>query len=167
MKNIGVIVTVMMFCCSFLGCGPKKPDGMPDVVPLKVKIVDGDKPIEGVHIVFNSDLSPVVAGDTDSSGVAVMTTTLQKYVAKGVPVGKFNVICMKDPLVEHWKTPQEQAEMSPGEAAAYHKEYQEKCAALPREIPKSWGDSSHPVLTAEVDASTGEIVFDVEGRANE
>ena len=167
MKIIGIFLSITTLSCCVLGCGPQKPADMPDVVPFKVKIVDGDKPIEGVHILFSYDKNPVITGDTDKNGVAELTTTLQKYVAKGVPIGKFNVTCVKDPLVEHWKTPQEQAEMSPGEAAAYHKEYQEKCAAIPREIPKSWGDSLHPVLTLEVDGSTNEATFDVEGRANE
>ena len=62
---------------------------------------------------------------------------------------------------------QEIAEMTPGESAAYYKEYQEKCAAVPREIPKSWGDSLNPVLSVEIDGSAAEVTFDVEGKANE
>ena len=167
MKHVSIILSLIALCAAVTGCGPQKPADMPDVVPFKVKIVDGDKPIEGVHVIFSYDKNPVIAGDTNSAGIAEMTTTLQKYTAKGVPQGSFKVTCVKEPVVEHWKTMQEIAEMSPGESAAYYKEYQEKCAAVPREIPKSWGDVSNPVLTVDVDGSSNEVTFDVEGKANE
>lgn len=167
MKQIKFALLLVTICCGVFGCGPQKPADMPDLVPFKVKIVDGDKPIEGVHVLLSYDKNPVVSGDTDKNGVAELTTTLQKYSAKGAPIGSFKVICIKEPVVEHWKTMQEIAEMSPGESAAYYKEYQEKCAAVPREIPKSWGDSTKPALTVDIDGSSSEVTFDVEGKANE
>ena len=167
MKQIKFALLLVTICCGVFGCGPQKPDDMPDLVPFKVKIVDGDKPIEGVHVLLSYDKNPVVSGDTDKNGVAELTTTLQKYSAKGAPIGSFKVICIKEPVVEHWKTMQEIAEMTPGESAAYYKEYQEKCAAVPREIPKSWGDSTKPALTVDIDGSSSEVTFDVEGKANE
>lgn len=167
MKKFAIVVAVVTTCCCVLGCGQPKPVDMPDVVPFKVKIVDGDKPIEGVHVLLSYDKNPVISGETDKNGVAELTTTLQKYTAKGAPIGSFKVTCVKEPVVEHWKTMQEIAEMTPGESAAYYKEYQEKCAAVPREIPKSWGDSLNPVLSVEIDGSAAEVTFDVEGKANE
>ena len=152
---------------AFVGCGPKVPADMPTLYPVTVKVVDGNKGIQGVNVVFLYEQNPVITGETDSNGVAEMKTTLGNYTAKGVPEGSFRVTCAKDPTVEHWKTAQERAEMSPGEAGDYMKEWQAKCDALPREIPKVWKDFDKTPLKAEVASPGGEFVFDVEGKAND
>ena len=150
-----------------VGCKAKRPDGMPELVPFKVKVVDGSKAIADVDVFFIGQGNTVTHAMTDANGVAEMTTSLQDYVEKGAPVGEYRVQCTKNPTVEHWKTPQEQAEMTIEERGAYSKEWQEKCDALPREIPKKWSDFDKTPLTASVPAEGGEVVFDVEGHAND
>ena len=152
---------------SLTGCGPKKPDGMPEVYPFTVKVVDGSTPIADVQVFFIYDGKCVVAGTTDAKGVATMQTTLQNYTEKGAPAGEYRVTCTKDPLAEHWKTPEEISKLPLGEQMEYQKEWQAKCDELPREIPIIWKNFDKTPLTAEVTAQGGEVVFDVEGRADE
>lgn len=172
MKNSFLVSLVLaaVVCSGLVGCGPKKPDGFPEVLPFKVTVVDGSKPIEGVAVFFISENNnAVVAGMTDSSGVAVMKTSVgsSAYSANGAPAGEYRVTCTKDPLAEHWKTAQERAEMSIEEQGAYNTEWQAKCEALPREIPKIWSNFDKTPLTASVSASSSEVTYDVEGKAND
>lgn len=167
MKNLIAFLVVAAIACSILGCGKKKPADMPDLVPFKVKVVDGSTPIEGVQVLLTYDKNPVITGVTDKSGVAELTTTLQGYTSKGAPKGDFRVACIKEPFLEHWKTPQERAMMDPGQAGEYNKEYQAKLAEIPREVPASWADSMQSGLTLTIDGSTDEATFDVDGHAND
>lgn len=168
-KILLTLLLVVISGSAIVGCGPKKPDGFPDVVPFKVKVVDGSTSIAGVDVFFIGEGNAVISGITDSTGVAEIRTKLSSspYSAVGVPVGSYRVQCTKDPKVEHWKTPQEIAMMSIEEQGAYTQEYQEKCDALPREIPKFWSSFDKTPLTAEVASGGGEVTFDVEGKADE
>ena len=85
--------------------------------------------------------------------------------AKGAPAGDYRVQVEKEPLAEHWKTPEEQSKMSKPEKDAYLDEWLAKCAELPREVPKIWNDYDKTPLTATVPAGGGEVTFDVEGKA--
>jgi hypothetical protein len=169
MKNriLYALLVAVLAGVALPGCKAKKPDGMPELVPFKVKVVDGSTPIADVEVFFIGQGNTVTHAMTDASGVAEMTTSLQDYTEEGAPVGEYRVQCRKDPMAEHWKTPQEQAEMTIEERGAYSKEWQDKCDALPREVPKKWSDFDKTPLTASVPAGGGEVVFDVEGRANE
>ena len=166
-KSLVLICVSALLLGTLAGCGVKKPADMPETFPFKVKIVDGSKPIADVQIQFLWENNAVVTGITGSDGVAQMQTTLQKYTAKGAPAGDFRVLCTKDPTVDHWKTNQERAEMSSGEAAAYMQEWQAKCDELPREIPKIWKDFDKTPLKTTVASGGGEVTFDVEGHAND
>jgi hypothetical protein len=169
MKNriVCALLVAVLVGVVFTGCKGKRPDGMPELVPFKVKVVDGSTPIADVAVFFIADGNTVTSATTDASGVAEMTTTLQNYTEKGAPVGEYRVQCTKDPLAEHWKTAQERAMMSIEEQGAYNTEWQAKCEALPREIPKVWSNFDKTPLKASVPAGGGEVTFDVEGRANE
>lgn len=175
MKKIQLFgITLLMVLCgaAFVGCGSKAPEGFPEVHPFTVKVVDGSKPIEGVIVRFNvaqgsSQGSIRISGKTDSSGVAVLSTGLKTYSKPGVPVGEYRVRCEKEPLAEHWKTPEERSQMSKPEKDAYLDEWLAKCAELPREVPKIWNDYDKTPLTASVAVGGGQVTFDVEGKAND
>lgn len=168
MKRVQILclTALVSFSLVCFGCGKKKPDGFPEVQPFTVKVVDGSKPIEGALIrLVVSNGNYRVDGKTDASGVAVLSTGLQGYSAKGAPAGDYRVQIEKEPLAEHWKTPEEQAQMSKPEKDAYLDEWLAKCAELPREVPKIWNDYDKTPLTATVPAGGGEVTFDVEGKA--
>ena len=154
------------FLCgaAFVGCGKAAPDGFPETQAFTVKVVDGGKGIEGVQVTLaHSDPKGVgaVAGTTNSSGVAKMTTTFKNFTADGAPTGEYRVQCVKDPVVDHWKTDEEMAAMSPGERTEYFNEWQAKCDELPREVPKKLGNYDATPLTATVASGGGELVVDV------
>ena len=148
----------------FVGCGKTAPDGFPETHPFTVKVVDGGKGIEGVQVTLaHSDSSGVgaVAGTTTSSGVAKISTTFKNFTAAGAPAGEYRVQCVKDPVVDHWKSDAEMAAMSPGERTEYFEEWKAKCDELPREVPKALGNYDATPLTATVAAGGGELVVDV------
>lgn len=159
-----------VFCAAVLGgaalvgCGKAAPDGFPETQPFTVKVVDGGKGIEGVQVTLaHADPKGVgaVAGTTNSSGVAKMTTTFKNFTADGAPAGEYRVQCVKDPVVDHWKTDAEMSAMSPGERTAYFEEWKAKCDEQPREVPKALGNYDATPLTATVAAGGGELVVDV------
>ena len=160
------VALVATLCLALNGCGKKKPADMPETVPFTVTVVDGSTPIEGALVFFIHDKNFNVTAKTDSKGVATMSTVLQGYTAKGAPTGDYRVRIEKEPLAEHWKTPQERSQMSKPEQDAYLDEWLAKCAELPREVPKIWNDFDKTPLTCNVPAGGGNVTFDVEGKAN-
>ncbi len=157
-----LVASAATFGAASLGCGQSKPADMPETHPFKVKVVDGAKGIADVDVFFIATSGSVaINGKTDKNGVAEISSTYQKYTAKGAPAGEYKVTCAKDPQPEHWKTPAELAAMSVGEQSEYHAEYEAKRAEMPREIPEVWKDFDRTPLTATVSAGGGEVVFDV------
>jgi len=144
-----------------VGCGKTAPEGMPATVPFTVKVVDGSKGIADVQVVLESETAiGSVAGTTNSSGVAVIKTTYKNFTANGAPTGEYKVRCIKDPVVDHWKTQDEISAMDLGERQAYFDEWKAKCDELPREVPLILNDFDNcPCKTTVADG--GEYVVDV------
>lgn len=162
-QRLGV-VALLLTGAAFVGCGKAAPEGFPELQPFTVKVVDGGKGIEGVQVsLANLDPKGVgsVAGKTNSSGVATMKTTFKNHTADGAPTGEFRVICIKDPVVEDWKTDDEIAKMSPGEREAYGKEKDAKRDEMPREVPKTLSLYDQTPVQTTVSAGGGEFVVDV------
>ena len=160
LKRLLSVALIVAFFAPLVGCGKKAPADFPKIVPFKVKILADGKAVEGCTVVLSNGKNAAVKGTTDRSGVAVMTTSLSNYSAKGAPEGEFDVQCIKDVAVEHWKTQEEIANMPISERSAYYKEYEEKCNALPREVPKKLADPMTSPLKLTVTAG-GEETFDV------
>lgn len=155
-------VLALLIGANVVGCGKRAPEGFPEVQPFKVKVVDGSKGIAGVQVTFSSpQAAGAIAGTTDSSGLATMKTTLKNYTASGVPTGEYRVCCLKDPVVDHWKTDDEMMKMSIPDREAYFAEWQAKCDALPREVPKELGSYDHSPASTTVAAGGGELTIDV------
>ena len=80
-----------------LGCGgPKKPDGLPSLVPCRATVTQSGVPLEGatVRLVpIEGDGRWAVAGVTDAKGVVEFLTHGQ---FKGAPVGKYSVVVSKE-----------------------------------------------------------------------
>ncbi len=161
--------STFLFALAFftiVGCGKSVPKDMPKTVPFKIKVVDGSKGIADVQVVMDGQSgSGSLAGKTDSSGVAVMSTTYKNYTAKGVPTGDYKVRCIKNPTVDHWKSEDERNKMTPGEMDQYYGEWQKKCDELPREVPKILEDFDKCPVTMTV-SEAGEFVVDVSQYSN-
>ncbi len=90
---------VLSFCAFFvlasIGCGKKKPDGMPDLQPTTLTLTQGGAPLAGATVNFkstDSSMSWTCGGMTDDKGVATIVTHGQY---KGAPVGKYKVAVNK------------------------------------------------------------------------
>lgn len=90
--------TVALFLLSFFilsGCGTPKPEGMPDLYPVKVKIHDADKVLDGIGVeLYKTDgtVPYSLGGTTDASGTANMLTISGKYSGNGLPAGSYRVV---------------------------------------------------------------------------
>ena len=78
------------------GCGTvERPEGMPELVPVKLTITQGGQPLAGANVrLFTKDLSLkwAVGGITDDRGVATMRTHGQ---FEGAPEGEYVVLVQK------------------------------------------------------------------------
>ena len=78
-----------------LGCGKKKPEGMPDLEPVTLTVTQDGAPCADAQINLLS-LDPsnkwTSGGTTDALGVVALATHGQY---KGVPVGKYKVSVFK------------------------------------------------------------------------
>ncbi len=78
-----------------LGCGQKKPDGMPSLEPATLKVVQDGAPCAGANVnlkALDSSNKWTCGGTTDETGVVTLKTHGQY---KGVPVGKYKVAVSK------------------------------------------------------------------------
>ncbi|MDR1141581.1 MAG: carboxypeptidase-like regulatory domain-containing protein [Planctomycetaceae bacterium] len=98
-------LTLTLFCFILLGltsCNKiQKPEGMPELYPAKITIVQEGTPLEGAVVtLLNQDASQskwVVGGRTDANGVC-LAKTYGKY--SGAPAGKYKVVVAKTEKTE-------------------------------------------------------------------
>lgn len=93
MKHFGIIFAAALTVAAVCGCGPKLPDGMPDLQPTTITITQGSAPLANAVLnIKPSDPSTnskfTCGGTTDANGVAVIVTHGQY---KGAPEGKYKV----------------------------------------------------------------------------
>jgi hypothetical protein len=159
------IIYVFLLLPLILGCQEKVPDGFPNVVPLTVFVTDGGKPLEDVFVVLET-VTPIqnisVTAKTDEQGKAVMRTSQGNYSRAGVPSGKVVMTLFKTPVVDDWKTAEEQSGMTMEESMAYSHEKAERSAKLPLIIPKILNDAKTSPLTKELTAQQNEWKINVE-----
>ena len=81
------------------GCGgPKKPEGLPNLVPCQATFTQDSAPLADASVRLvpqgeGADARWAVAGVTDAKGVAVFLTHGQ---FKGAPVGSYRVVVSKE-----------------------------------------------------------------------
>ncbi len=95
MKKFFLSLLGLALAVSALGCGQKKPDGMPDLEQVALTVIQDGKPLDGATVNLKST-DPgnkwTSGGRTDATGVANLVTHGQY---KGVPVGKYKVAVSK------------------------------------------------------------------------
>ncbi len=95
MKLSRILIPVLLLTV-FVGCGKeKRPEGLPDLYPFSVKILQDGAPLEGANVTLITDDSALMrwpcGGNTDANGVAKLNT----YGFDGAPAGKFRVTVTK------------------------------------------------------------------------
>ncbi|MDR1382857.1 MAG: hypothetical protein LBJ67_03275 [Planctomycetaceae bacterium] len=150
MKNMICFFSLLLLVS---GCGKNIPDGFPEVAPLTVFVTDGNKPLDEVFVVV--EMNPPISGvsmtaKTDSSGKAVMQTSIGNFSKSGVPAGNALMTLIKTPVAEDWKTLEEQSQMSQEDLAVYANEKNARSAKLTLIIPKILTDAKTSPLTKEI-----------------
>ncbi len=95
MKKALIVSFCAFFVLASIGCGKKKPAGMPDLQPTTLTVTQGGAPLAEAVINFkavDSSMTWTCGGITDSKGVATIVTHGQY---KGAPEGKYKVSVMK------------------------------------------------------------------------
>jgi len=153
-----VVATIFTVSCS------KAPDGMPKTWSCTIKVIRDSAPVEGANITLFPD-NPVAdlisSGITDASGNAKIVSLYKNYQAKGTPEGSYKVVITKLPFLEHTKTPQEIALMSPGDQIAYEKDFRAKRDVLPKIVPDALTNEADTPLKVEVTTSGGMLEVDL------
>jgi len=104
-----------------VGCGPKAPDGFPQVFPCTIKVVNGGTPVEGVGISLTMPKGSVYAtgGATDASGAVALGTSQGSFHKTGAPAGDFKVVLSKAAPVSESLTEEQARAMEPHERQAF------------------------------------------------
>ncbi len=117
MKKYYCLLLILSFVL-ILGCGKeKKPEGMPDIHPCIIKVIQENSPLAGAKIVAISTDKEIskkwsVTGETDENGTATLVT---RGKFKGVPAGDYVLIITKDEI--------EQKEIASTNPNAQEKQY--------------------------------------------
>ena len=102
MKKLS-LTFVLLFCVALIvGCGPKRPEGMPPLVSCVLTILCEDgAPVDNAVVTLipeNPELRQwAIAGSTNASGVVTITTHGD---FAGAPAGRYKVTVRKVEMVE-------------------------------------------------------------------
>jgi len=149
-----------------IGCGPTRPDGIPKLYPATVTVQNGASPIAEANILLvaqggGHSGSWAVAGITNASGVAVITTSQGEWRGNGAPEGEYRVYITKLPDVHQDPLPEEL--INDSDAIERHAgEYMRLLRDAPKIIPDILTDPSRTPLTLVVSISgRAELSVDV------
>ena len=88
-------LTLLLFSLVVLsGCSPT-PDALRGLKPVAVTVQDDGKPIEGIIVSLNPKEAKALSGCngvTDSSGTAIIRTSVQQQSAAGALPGEYKVL---------------------------------------------------------------------------
>ena len=140
------------------GCGASRPEDMAETAPCTITVLQNGSPLSGVMVTLfldggNPSLAP--RGTTDSSGNAVIKTSLGAYTTAGAPVGTCKVTLVKEfEMPPSPLTPDQVSDLSPDQAAKYEQERREAIAKA-RIIPEKIANISSTPLSVEVSPDSG------------
>lgn len=163
------IITRLIFCALttilLVGCGSRTPQGIPDLYPTKVVILNGDKFVKNANVfLVPQEGTPAgswsISGVTDDNGSAVIETSQGDWKKQGVPEGSYSIYITKLSQIEE---PEKPADMETNEEAkaAYFAERLKRLEEASKEIPKSLTSATTSGLEIVVTTSGAEETFDV------
>jgi len=140
------------------GCGASRPADMVETAPCTITVKQNGSPESGVAVTLfleGGNPSLVACGTTDSSGNAVIKTSLESYTTGGAPIGTCKVTLDKPFEMPPDKlTPDQVSDLSPAEADKYAHERKEAIDKA-RVIPEKIASVGSTPLKVEVAAGTG------------
>ncbi len=148
MRNFTFFVICVVIAGSLLGCKKdSRPEGLPKLYPISVKIVQEGAPLEGAHVAFVSSDPKLMrwpcGGVTDVEGIAKINT----YGFDGAPEGVFKVTVSKYET-EGGMTAEESAEAMKSDSNETM-----KGESVYNLVAKDFGNSSKTTLSVEVKAT--------------
>ena len=161
-KFLSLLMLATLFC---VGCGPKKPDGIPKLNQTKITVQKAGAPVVEANVFLVPDGAPSgswsVSGKTDAMGVAVIKTMQGDWEAPGAPEGNYKIYLTKFTKIEE---PERPANMDEDEEAkkAYYAEREKRLKEAGSEIPPAMNDAATSGLTISVGASLTELTIDVD-----
>jgi hypothetical protein len=96
MKLRNLLLTLLVALVALTGCKKEsRPEGLPDLYPCSVKVIQGGAPLEGANVTLITNDSALMrwpcGGMTNAEGVAILNT----YGFDGAPAGQFQVTIAK------------------------------------------------------------------------
>ncbi len=93
-KRVFFAITLLTTSFSVIGCGPKKPDGLPELHPTTLTLTQDGAPLTDATVILNSQALGTwsCGGTSDADGVVVLRTHGQY---DGAPLGKHKVLVVK------------------------------------------------------------------------
>jgi hypothetical protein len=160
----------MLFCgfAVLSGCSQKLPANFPKTVPCKITVTNGGVPLDTATVILTatdgSGGNWVVAGETNTQGVAEIKTVTLGHSADGAPAGLFKVTVRKPLPLYIDSTPKEQLEkMDYEQTLAHNAKIGEEANKRPPIVPEKYSDPAQTTLTIEVKPDTpAEATFEVE-----
>ena len=114
-----ILLALTLVLCVLSGCqGEKRPDGLPELFPCVITIIQGGQPLEGADIRLvpeDRQLGWTSNGKTDASGKAKISTHTG---FAGAPAGTFKVLVSKMEMSPS-QVPEITKDASPAERAEY------------------------------------------------
>ena len=112
MKYTSALLLVIMVLTSFVSCKKEdRPEGLPDLYPISVKIIQDGAPLANANVTLLSSDPQLMrwpcGGCTDEQGVAKLNT----YGFDGAPAGKFKVMVCKSETEGGAQTAEEAVQM--------------------------------------------------------
>jgi hypothetical protein len=144
------IYLFLIFVLLLAGCGERKPDGLPPLVPVKIILTQEGKPLDGAIVSLEDPSGGVkftVGGTTNSSGVAEIYTH-GNY--KGAPLGKYKVRVLKNVTEESPSAPPENTP----EYDKFMGEYAKNPPRTYRYVEKQYSDINTTPLEIDITGKT-------------
>ncbi|MDO5552479.1 MAG: hypothetical protein Q4G68_01840 [Planctomycetia bacterium] len=146
---IAMLCPATLLACTF-GCGQAKPEGLPNLAPCTVKVVQEGTPLPNATVVFHgtspdADRWPVLAL-TDADGVATMKTAGDFY---GAPVAEYTVTVSAEEVVDKGIDPNDKSEFPAPRVTTYSL------------VSPEYGDAATSPLKVSVAAGKNHFDLDV------
>ncbi|MGL6196872.1 MAG: hypothetical protein ACRC2T_18825 [Thermoguttaceae bacterium] len=151
MKNI-IIVFCLLITPTLLGCGAKRPAGIPPLHPAKITVTNAGNPITNAVVIFakigKAEGSWSASGETDNSGVAQIKTLQGEWKGTGVPEGDYTVFVIKP--IRIVENPPEEMTDDPSAMEKYFYDLAKREAEMVNEIPECISNPALTPLTASI-----------------
>ncbi len=153
LKNLFCLALICAFASVSVSCKKeKRPEGMPDIYPVTLKIIQGGRPLEGAEVSLSSD-DPILVkypagGISDKDGLARLKT----LGFNGAPAGKFKATVAKYEVLNR---PSNFEEAQKFQAEGLKEESFDLVA-------REYGAKATTPLTVEVQASKSAQTFDLD-----